>query len=300
MAVLLSRNSRVLAMSATGAYGRAQVSFMRSAGTNVVAHASAGRGGTQIESLPAFDTALDAVAACAADTAMVYTPAAGVRDALIECADAGIRLAVVGAEFVPVRDSLYGLAYARERGMWVVGPNTAGMSTPGEALMGAIAPDFSRPGSLGVIGRSGTLTITMTRMLSMAGIGQSTIVHVGGDAVCGRNPHEWLQLFLDDPQTKAVLYLGEIGGTKEYAMRDIIASASKPVITMIVGRAAPAGKRMGHAGAMIGGDRETAEAKSAALRESGAHVARSPAELLEIVRGAYAGINESDAMTGAR
>lgn len=283
MAVLLRRSARVVVLGATGVYGRAQVATMREAGTNIVASVSAGRGGEAIDGVSAFDSVAAAVAATQADTAMLYTPAGGARDALVECADAGLRLAAVAAEFVPLHDVLYALAYARERNMWIVGPNSLGIITPGEAVLGSIAPGFTRPGRVGVIGRSGTLTITTSRILSRRGIGQSTTVHVGGDAVAGRNPHEWLRAFLDDPATAAVAYLGEIGGGKEYAMRDLIAATAKPVVALIVGRHAPPGKRMGHAGALAGSDRETAVAKRAALAEAGARVADSPMMVADLL-----------------
>ena len=283
MAVLLDQSARVVVLGATGAYGRAQVATMRAAGTRIVASVSAGRGGETIDEVAAFDTVADAVAATGADTAMLYTPAGGARDALVECADAGLGLAAVAAEFVPLHDSLYALAYARERGVWVVGPNSLGMITPEQALLGSIAPGFARPGRVGVIGRSGTLTITTSRILSRAGIGQSTAVHIGGDALAGRNPHEWLRAFLDDPATDAVAYLGEIGGGKEYAMLDLVAAATKPVVALIVGRHAPVGKRMGHAGALVGGERETAAAKRAALAEAGARVADSPMMVADLL-----------------
>jgi succinyl-CoA synthetase alpha subunit len=284
MSVLLDRNNRVMAVSATGAYGTAQVRFMRRAGTNLVAHVSPGRGGSSLDDTPVFDTAAEAVEGTGADTAIVYTPAAGARDAIIECISAGVGLAVVGAEFVPVQDSMYAAAFARESNAWIVGPNTVGMLTPGEALMGALSPEFATPGRIGVIGRSGTLTITCTSMLTKAKLGQSTIVHVGGDYLCGRNPNEWLQLFLDDDGTDVIIYLGEIGGSKEYAMLDTMKCAKKPVITMIVGRGAPSGRRMGHAGALIGAERETANAKRSVLMEAGALLADSPSELVSMAK----------------
>lgn len=286
MSVLLDASSRIVAVGASGPYGSAQIAFMRAAGSAIVAAAVLGRGGEQVGGVTAHDGVAQAVAASGADTAMVYTPAAGVKQAVLDCADAGIRLAAVAAEFVPVHDALYALAYARERGMWIVGPNTVGISSPGKAMLGAIAPTFTRPGRIGLIGRSGTLTMTIARLLSARGVGQSTIVHVGGDALAGGNPDEWLRLFLADPETAAVAYIGEIGGTKEYQMLDTIQAAAKPVVAMIVGRHAPPGKRMGHAGALIGGARETAAAKLAALAEAGATVARSPAELATRVAAA--------------
>jgi succinyl-CoA synthetase alpha subunit len=283
MAVLLDQNARILAVGATGPYGSAQIAFMRSAGSVVVGAASLGRGGSRVEGLDVYDDIAEAVAATGADTAMVYTPAAGVKQALLECADAGLRLAAVAAEFVPAHDALYGVAYARERGLWIVGPNTVGMTSPGQAMLGAIAPSFTRPGHVGLIGRSGTLTMTIARQLTARGVGQSTVVHVGGDGVAGANPDEWLQLFLEDAQTAVVAFVGEIGGTKEYAMLDVIASAAKPVVAMIVGRHAPPGRRMGHAGALIGGERETAGAKLAALREAGALAATTPSDLVRLI-----------------
>jgi succinyl-CoA synthetase alpha subunit len=283
MSVLLNNAARVAVYGGTGAYGRAQVATMLAAGTRISASVSPGRGGTDIDGIPTFDTMAEAVRHAGADTAVIYTPAAGAGDAIVECAEAGIDLALVAAEFVSVHDSLGALAIARQHGLWVVGPNSLGMISPGQALLGSIAPDFTMPGRVGVIGRSGTLTITTTRLMRRAGIGQSTAVHIGGDFLAGRNPHEWLQLFLDDPETDAVVYLGEIGGLKEYAMLDLIRSAQKPVFALIVGRHAPAGKRMGHAGALIAGDRETAAAKRKALGEAGAHIAETPPHLVALL-----------------
>lgn len=284
MAVLLDKSARVLVHGGTGAYGRAQVATMLASGTDIVAGVSAGRRGDQVDGIPTFDTARDAVDQTGADTAVIYTPAAGAGDAIVECAEAGVKLALVAAEFVPVHDSLGALTTARERGMWVVGPNSLGMITPGQALLGSIAPDFTTPGRVGVIGRSGTLTITTTRLMRNAQLGQSTAVHIGGDFLAGRNPHEWLKLFLADPETDAVAYLGEIGGLKEYAMLDLIERSEKPVFALIVGRHAPAGKRMGHAGALIAGNRETAGAKRGALAEAGAWIADSPPHLVTLLQ----------------
>ncbi|WP_439813808.1 succinate--CoA ligase subunit alpha [Zavarzinia sp. CC-PAN008] len=276
MAVLLTAEAQVVAVGATGPYGQAQIAFMRSAGTQIVAAVSPGRGGTAMDGLPVFDTVAEAAAAVPIDSAMIYTPAMGVRDVLVECADAGCRLAVAAAEFVPLHDAMHAISYARARGMWVVGPNTVGIVTPGQAMMGSIAPGFTLPGRVGIIGRSGTLTMTMARLLSARGLGQSTIVHVGGDTIAGGNPHDWLRLFLADPGTDAIVYLGEIGGTKEYAMLDLIRTAQKPVVALVVGRHAPPGKRMGHAGALVGGARETAAAKRSALAAAGARIADDP------------------------
>jgi len=284
MAILLDETARVLIQGATGGYGFNQMMAMRRAGTNVVGLVSAGRGGQTFEGLPVFDTLVEAAAATGANAAAHYLPAAGVRDALIEAADAGLRLAVVGAEFVPVHDALYALAYARAHGLWVVGPNCVGLTSPGRAALGSIPPDYTMPGPVGLMGRSGTLSLTTARLLTRAGIGQTTCVSMGGDVVIGRNPVEYLQAFMADADTQVIAALGEIGGGKEYEMLDAIAARTKPVVCLIVGRHAPPQTRMGHAGAFIGDARSTAVAKRAALQEAGALIADSPFHLVEIVR----------------
>lgn len=285
---MLDARSRVLAVNAVGDYGSAQVRFMREAGTQIVAHVAPGRAEAQLDGLPRFDTIAEAVSATGANAAALYTPPSGVCESLAEAAQAGLALAFAAAEFVPVHEVAWACALAREAGMWVIGPNSVGIATPGVALMGAIPPGFTRPGNLGVIGRSGTLTMNLAYMLSAAGIGQSTLVHVGGDVICGRNPHEWLARFLDDPDTDAVLYAGEPGGTKEYALCEALAAARKPVLALMVGRHAPRGKVLGHAGALVGRDRDTADAKLAALAEAGAIAIRSPLEIVPAARAALA------------
>ena len=281
MAVVLDRTAKVLAIAATGDYGSNQIRFMQAAGTNVIGAVVLGRGGETMLDLPIFDTVMEAVQATGANAAIIYAPALGVRSAVVECADAGLRLAVAAAEFVPTHDALYAAAHARQCGMVLVGPNTMGMATPGQAMLGAVTPSFTKPGRVGVIGRSGTLMLVIARLLSQAGIGQSTLVHVGGDTIAGSNPDEWLTRFDADADTSAIIFLGEIGGAKEFALAERISASKKPVAAMIVGRHAPAEKRMGHAGALIGSDRETAAAKQAALKEAGAIICNSPAAVVE-------------------
>jgi succinyl-CoA synthetase alpha subunit len=284
LAVVLNQTAKVLAVAATGAYGRNQISFMQAAGTNIVGAVALGRKNEKIGQIPVFDTVQAAVEGTGADTAIIYAPPLGVRSAVVECADAGLGLAVAAAEFVPTHDTLYAAAYARERKMHLVGPNTAGMASPGQAMLGAITPSFTLPGKIGVISRSGTLLLAMARILTAIGAGQSTLVHVGGDVIAGTNPDEWLSLFDADDETAAILYLGEIGGTKEYALAERIATIRKPVGTFIVGRHAPAEKRMGHAGALIGSDRESAIAKQSALGEAGAIVCMSVGDVMAFGR----------------
>lgn len=290
MAVMLKSGMRTLAVNAVGDYGGSVVRYMIESGTQIVAHVAPGRDEATIDGLPRFNSIREAVAATGATAAAMYTPPSGVRDSLLEAAQAGLQLVFTAAEFVPVHDVAYAAAAAREAGTWVVGPNSLGMATPGQGVLGAVPDDFVLPGRVGMIARSGTLTLNLCRLLTTEGIGQSTIVHVGGDVICGRNPHEWLQLFLDDPATDAVIFAGEPGGTKEYAMLELIASARKPVVALIVGRTAPRGKVMGHAGALVGADRDTASAKSAALRDAGAHVVHSPLALAPLLRELVPGL----------
>lgn len=280
MGILLDTTNRVIAVAATGAYGAAQVEFMKRSGTNIVGSVALGRGGTAESGLPVFDRVDEAVAATGADTALIYAPPLGVRGTVIECADAGIALAVAFAENVPMHDTLHAAAYARAAGMKFIGPNTLGISTPGAGVLGSLAKAFTLPGSIGVVGRSGTLMLTTARMLTQAGLGQSTLVHAGGDTIAGLNPHELVQMFLEDPATATIAYLGEIGGSKEYQLAEAIAGARKPVYAVILGRHAPPQKRMGHAGAMIESQRETASAKRQALAEAGAILCDSPMDLV--------------------
>ncbi len=284
MAVLLTAGMKTLAVNAVGDYGGSVVRYMIESGTQIVGHVAPGREESTIDGLPRFSSMREAVEATGAVAAAIYTPPAGVRDGLLEAAACGLKLVFTAAEFVPVHDVAYAMAEARERGMWVVGPNSLGIASPEQAIMGAIPRDFVRRGKIGMIGRSGTLTLNLCRLLTSAGLGQSTIVHTGGDVICGRNPHEWLQRFLDDPETEAIIYAGEPGGTKEYAMLELVASARKPIVGLIVGRNAPRGKVMGHAGALIGGDRDTAAAKSDAMKAAGAHMVQSPLAIAPLLK----------------
>jgi len=291
--MLLNSSSRVLIHGFGGAFARTQAAAMLAAGTRVVAGVSVGLGGQQALGLPVFDTVAEAVQATGADTAAVYVPAAGARDALVENADAGIRLAFVTAEHVPLHDTLLGLAYARARGMWVVGPNSLGLNVPGVGVLGSISQDLCKPGPVALLSRSGTLTLLTAQALTEAGIGQRACIHIGGDQLCGRNPAEYLAALAQDPQTQAIAYCGELGGGKEYDMIERLAALGelrKPLVAMIVGRSAPAGRRMGHAGAMAGAERETAQAKREALARVGVRVADHPAQLAQLVGQALADV----------
>ena len=257
----------------TGRYGQAQIAGMLAAGTRIVAGVAPGRGATSIDGIPTFDTVAEAVAARGAQAAVIYTPPAGVRDAVVECAEAGIRFAVTAAEFVPIHDMMSALAKARAHDMWVVGPNTLGFAIPGQILLGSIPPEFTHARSGRAVRPQRDADGDDRAAAHGQGIGQSLVAHIGGDTLCGRNPHEYLRVAAADPATELIVYLGEIGGAKEYAMLDLVRSLGKPLLVLVVGRHARPGRRMGHAGALIEGERGTAQAKLAALREAGAHVA---------------------------
>jgi succinyl-CoA synthetase alpha subunit len=263
---------RVAVISPTGRYARNQVKGMLEAGTPVIGGIALGRGGSDMDGLPLYDRIGDLPRA--PNIALIYTPAEGVRGAIAECADARIPTVMAAAEYVPVHDALAAAAAARAAGSWLVGPNTLGLFVPGRGLLGSIAPSFCMPGRLAVIVRSGTVALALARQLTLAGIGQRIVVHIGGDSVIGRNPHEYLLALAGDEATAAVLFCGEIGGDKEYAFAEAARGFAKPVIAMVVGRHAPAEKQMGHAGALIGSERDGADAKLDALAAAGCRVAK--------------------------
>jgi succinyl-CoA synthetase alpha subunit len=271
---------RVAVISPTGRYARNQVGGMIEAGAPLVGGVALGRGGTTMDGLALYDRIGDF--SQKPNIALIYTPAEGVRDAVAECVSAHIPTIVAAAEYVPVHDALAAATLARAAGSWLVGPNTLGLYVPGRGLLGSIAPSFCEPGRLAVIVRSGTVALALARQLTLAGIGQRIVVHIGGDSVIGRNPHEYLLALAEDEATSAVLYCGEIGGDKEYAFADAARGFAKPVIAMVVGRHAPPQKQMGHAGALIGSAREGAAAKLEALAAAGCKIAKGPQEAVAI------------------
>jgi succinyl-CoA synthetase alpha subunit len=272
---------RVAVISPTGRYARNQVAGMIAAGTPIVGGVALGRGGTTMDGLPLYDRVSDLPEK--PDIALIYTPAEGVRDAVIECAVAQIPTIMAVAEYVPVHDALQAAAQARAAGSWLIGPNTLGLYVPGIGLLGSIAPIFCMPGRVAVIVRSGTVTLALTRQLTLAGIGQRIVAHIGGDTVIGRNPDEYLRALAHDDATSAVLFCGEIGGDKEYAVAEAARGYPKPIIAMVIGRHAPAEKQMGHAGALVGSAREGADAKLAALAAAGCRIAKGPAQAVALL-----------------
>jgi succinyl-CoA synthetase alpha subunit len=281
--ILHATPQRVVIINPTGRYASAQVAAMRAAGTALFAGIAPGRGGTSLDGLPLFDDLSDLPQP--ADAAVLYTPPEGVLDAVRGCIAARIPLIVAAAEYVPVHDSLKAATEARAAGCWLVGPNTLGLCLPGRTLLGSIAPEFCAPGHVALLCRSGTLTLALARLLTEAGIGQSAVIHMGGDLVIGRNPHEYLALLANDPATRAILFCGELGGDKEYALAEAIPTLTKPIVTLVMGRHAPAGTRMGHAGALAGADRETAQAKLTTLRAAGAIAVERPEQAVAALGG---------------
>jgi succinyl-CoA synthetase alpha subunit len=272
---------RVAVVSPTGRYARNQVAGMIEAGTPLVGGIALGRGGTAMDGLPLYDRIAELPQK--PNIALIYTPAEGVRDAVAECAQARIETIMAVAEYVPVHDALAAANLARAAGSWLIGPNTLGIYVPGRGLLGSIAPSFCTPGRLALIIRSGTLALAMARQLTLAGIGQRIVAHVGGDPVIGRNPDEYLQALAADDATAAVLFCGEIGGDKEYAFAQAARGYPKPVFAMVVGRHAPVEKQMGHAGALIGSAREGADAKLAALAAAGCRIVKGPEQAVTML-----------------
>ncbi len=279
MSILVDENTRVLVQGITGREGSFHATRCMDYGTNVVAGVTPGRGGTTFnESVPVFDSVEEAVNETGADVSLLFVPAPFAQDAMIEAADAGIGLIVCIAEGVPVLDSARVLRYLEGRGSRLLGPNCPGLISPtGHCKVGIMPGHIHQAGRVGVVSRSGTLTYEAVSQLSALDLGQSTCVGIGGDPLIGTNFVDVLELFNEDPDTDAVVMIGEIGGSMEQeAAQYIKESFTKPVVSFIAGATAPPGKRMGHAGAIITGSDATAEAKNEALRDAGAHVVPSP------------------------
>jgi succinyl-CoA synthetase alpha subunit len=280
MGILLRRDTGVIVQNVGSRYGAGLLGQMQATGTRLVAGVAPGQGGARsVNDLPLFDTMADARASTGANAAILFAPAPALADAVVEAAQAGIRLCLAMAEHVPAHDAAAACAAARRAGMWLVGPNSLGLIVPGVGMLGALPAGFARPGHVGLMSRSGTLAITMLRALHGAGLGVSAAVSLGGDAIIGRRPAEYLPLFDADSETRAIVHLGEIGGRKEEELADAARTCRTPVFAMIVGRSAPEGRQLGHAGAMIGQGAETAAAKIEVLRAAGVTVCTTPRNL---------------------
>ncbi len=280
MSILVNKNTRVLTQGITGATGQIHTRACKEYGTQMVGGVVPGKGGTNFEGIPIFDTVEQARKSTGANATVIYVPPPFAADAILEAVAAGIELVICITEGVPVLDMVKVKRYVRASQSRLIGPNCPGVITPGECKIGIMPGYIHKPGDIGVVSRSGTLTYEAVYQLTQLGLGQSSCVGIGGDPIVGTNHTEAMALFNDDPNTRAVIMIGEIGGTaEEEAAVYIKENFKKPVVAFIAGQTAPKGRRMGHAGAIISGGRGGAADKIAALKAAGITVAASPAEL---------------------
>lgn len=287
LAILIDKGTRVVVQGITGKIGSFQTQLMIEYGTRVVAGVTPGKGGQTVNGVPVFDSVHEAVKETAPVASICFVPGPYAADAAMEAMDAGLRLVVVVAEAVPLSDSVKMLRFASERGAFVLGPDTAGLISPGRSKLGVQPHRLFSEGPVGMISRSGALSYETAKTLTERGIGQSTVIGLGGGPVWGFTCLDALRLFQDDKETRAVVLLGEIGGHMEEDAADYIKKEfSKPVVALIVGRTAPLGQKMGHAGAIIQQGRGSAQDKIDALRAAGALIARAPREIPDLLRKA--------------
>ena len=284
MSILIDAGTRLLVQGLTGSEGRFHGLRNRAYGTNVVAGVTPGKGGQDVEGIPVFDSVAAAVSATGADASLIFVPARFAADAVYEAADAGIGTIVCITEHIPVHDMLRLYAYLRRLGVTLIGPNCPGVLSPGKANAGIIPAEIFRAGSVGLVSRSGTLTYQIGYELAQLGLGNSTIVGIGGDPIVGSSFVDVLERFEADPETELVVLVGEIGGDEEEkAARYVAEQMTKPVFAYIAGFSAPPGKTMGHAGAIISGSSGTAQAKKDALEAAGIAVGTTPTEVAQLV-----------------
>jgi succinyl-CoA synthetase alpha subunit len=279
MSILIDKNTRVL-VQGLGKVGTFHAQQCRDYGTQIVGGVKPGKGGTTQEGFPLFNSCVEAVRKTGANASMIFVPPPAAADAIMEAADAGIAVIIAVTEGIPVLDMARAMRFLKEKPRRLVGPNCPGVITPGQCKIGIMPGYIHKPGSIGLVSRSGTLTYEAVWQLSSLGFGQSTCVGLGGDPIVGTSFIDVLRMFQDDPQTEAVLMIGEIGGTAEEKAAEFVKQhVKKPVAAFIAGQTAPPGKRMGHAGAIISGGSGTAKEKIAALKAAGIAVAESPADL---------------------
>jgi len=286
MSVFIDKNTKLLVQGITGRDGSFHAKQMMEYGTKVVAGVTPGKGGQRFENtVPVFDTVAAAVKETAANTAVIYVPAAVAASAIFEAAEAGVGLIVCITEGLPVLDMTKVLPFVKERGVRLIGPNCPGLIAPGKSKVGIIPGNICKPGKIGIVSRSGTLTYEIIHQLSTNGFGQSTCVGIGGDPLIGTNFIDCLSAFAADPETAAIVMIGEIGGTDEQQAAEFVArKVKKPVVGFIAGQTAPPGRRMGHAGAIISGSSGTAAEKMAALERAGIAVMKRPADVVGLIK----------------
>ena len=287
MSILVDKNTRVVVQGITGKEGSFHTGQMIAYGTNVVAGVTPGKGGMEHQGVPIFDTVADAVKETGANATVIYVPPPFAADAIMEAADAGLALAVCITEGIPALDMVRAFEYLRDRTTRLIGPNCPGIISPGKCKIGIMPAHIHAEGRIGVVSRSGTLTYEAVHQLTNLGLGQSTAIGIGGDPVIGTGFVDALLLFEADPDTDAVVMIGEIGGTaEEQAAAFVRDHMSKPVVGFIAGQTAPPGRRMGHAGAIIAGGKGTAAEKMTAMRAAGIHVVESPADIGAMIKQA--------------
>ena len=281
MSVLVNKDSKIIVQGFTGSEGTFHATQMIEYGTNVVGGVTPGKGGQTHLDLPVFNTVKDAVDQAGADTSILFVPPAFAADAIMEAADAGIKVIICITEGIPVADMIKAYAYVQERDCRLVGPNCPGVITPGEAKVGIMPGFVFKKGTVGIVSKSGTLTYEAADQVAKQGLGVTTAIGIGGDPIIGTTTKEAVELLMNDPETEIIVMIGEIGGQLEAdAAKWVKADGNrKPVVGFIAGETAPAGRTMGHAGAIVGGSDDTAEAKKRIMRENGIHVVDSPAEI---------------------
>jgi succinyl-CoA synthetase alpha subunit len=280
MSVLVNKNSKVIVQGFTGSEGTFHAGQMIEYGTNVVGGVTPGKGGSTHLDKPVFNTVEEAVAKTGADVSIIFVPPAFAADAIMEAADAGIKVIICITEGIPTRDMISAKEYLKDKDCRLIGPNCPGVMTPGEAKVGIMPGFIFKKGSIGIVSKSGTLTYEAVDQLTKAGLGQTTAIGIGGDPIIGTTTKEAVELLMNDPETEGIVMIGEIGGGMEAeAARWIKDNATKPVVGFIAGQTAPPGRRMGHAGAIVGGAEDTAAAKMKIMAECGIHVVQSPADI---------------------
>ncbi len=285
MSILVNKDTKLVVQGITGRDGKFHTGKMKEYGTNVVAGVSPGKEGETLDGIPVFNTVSHAVKATGANTSIIFVPAAFAADAILEASEAGIALVIAISEGVPIQDMIRITPILKLNGTLLIGPNCPGLITPGEALVGILPAMIFKEGNIGFISRSGTLTYEVVNLLSLSDFGQTTCVGIGGDPVAGLYFIDLLEMFENDPETKAVVLIGEIGGdAEEQAAQFIAEKMTKPVVAFIAGQTAPPGKRMGHAGAIISSGSGTAAEKIAAFNKAGVPVAKEPSEIPVLLR----------------
>ena len=290
MSILVDEKTKVVIQGITGNEGTFHTRQMVEYGTKIVAGVTPGKGGQKVDAIPVFNTVAEAVAQTGADASCIFVPPVAAADAILEAADSSIPLVVCLAEGVPTMDMMIVRHFLKDKSVKLLGPNTPGIISPGKCKIGFMAGYIHKQGTVGIISRSGTLTYEVVDQLTKKGVGQSTAVGIGGDQIIGLDYVDLLTLFQEDPDTEAIIMIGEIGGTaEEEAARFIEKNVTKPVVAFIAGLTAPPGRRMGHAGAIIAGGKGTAKEKMEALERAGVHVVKNPAlvgeELIRILGG---------------